>query len=115
MTAFIRSFFGPIGIIGGMVIEGVIAGLVIYFRKESKYKEALEENKTKIENAFKENEENIIRDFEIFRQDLKIELNKILEVLLKKIEFDKDEWEGVKKEYYVLKDKILKKLQTIKF
>lgn len=114
MTTFIGAFFGPIGIIGGLVIGGLISGLVLFFRKEKKYKDALEQNKNQIEKAFKENEENIIRDFGIFKQDLKIELDKKVEVLHKKLEFDKEEWENVKLEYKAMREKILKKLEKVK-
>ena len=115
ITSFIGSFFGPIGLIGGLVIGGAIVGLVSYFRKTSKYKEALEQTKSKIESSFKNNEECIIKDFEIFSQDLKIDLDKKIEILHKKIEFDREEWEQIKKEYYLMKDKIIKKLESVKF
>lgn len=75
----------------------------------------MEQTKSKIESSFKNNEECIIKDFEIFSQDLKIDLDKKIEILHKKIEFDREEWEQIKKEYYLMKDKIIKKLESVKF
>jgi len=109
VTSFIGSFFGPIGIVGGLVVGGLIGGLVNYFRKTSKYVEALEYSKPKIRESFNDNEKCIIRDFDKFRQDLNIEMMKKLEIFYKKIEFSKEEWEKVKAEYKILRDKTAKK------
>lgn len=40
LTTIIGSFFGLIGIIGGLIIGGVIAGFVNWLRKDRKYKDA---------------------------------------------------------------------------
>lgn len=114
LTTIIGSFFGHIGIIGGLIIGGVIAGFVNWLRKDRKYKDALDQTKNKIESSFLSNEEWILKDFEIFRQDLKIVLDKKFEILLKNIDFNKEELEKIKKEYNKLKDKAIKKLQPIK-
>lgn len=48
LTTIIGSFFGPIGIIGGLITGGVITGFVNCFRKNSKYKDALAQTRNKI-------------------------------------------------------------------
>lgn len=113
VTSFIGTFFGPIGLVGGLVVGGLIGGLVNYFRKTSKYEEALKSSKPKILESFNDNEKCIIRDFDKFRQDLNIEMRKKLEIFLKKIEFSKEEWEKIKAEYKILRDKTAKKCKEI--
>ena len=104
-TSFIGSFFGPIGIVGGLALGAIIGGLVSFFRKSSKYADSIEVAKPKIEESFKENEKNVLKDFDKFKTDLNIELRKKLEIIHKIIEFSDEEWEKIKREYYALKSK----------
>ena len=111
ITSFIGSFFGPIGIVGGLVVGGIIGGIVNYFRKSSKYADSISDSKPKIIESFSENEKCIINDFEKFRTDLNIELKKKLELFYKSILFSEEEWDNIKQEYQVLRQKTFVKLK----
>lgn len=86
LTTIIGSFYGPVGIIGGLIIGSVISGFMNWFRKDSKYKDALDQTKNKIESSFLSNEEW-----------MKIVFDKQVEILHKNIDFNKEEWEKIKK------------------
>lgn len=113
ITSFIGSFFGPIGIIGGLAVGALIGGFVFYFTKTNKYIESLEKTKPKIEETFTNNERSILKDFDKFKVDLNVELKKKLEIFDKSIEFNKEEMEKIKNQYYILKEKAMPKLKEI--
>lgn len=48
MTTLVGSFFGPLGIVAGLAVGGLISGIglaIRYFTKKRKYIKALEETK----------------------------------------------------------------------
>ena len=111
LTSFIGTFFGPIGIVGGFAIGGVVSALVVFFRKSGKYKDSLEASKPKVIDSFIQNEKCILNDFGKFRTDLNIEIRKKVELFYKNIEFSDEEWAKIRQEYRLLRQKTSNKLK----
>ena len=106
---------GPVGIIGGLAVGGIIFGvsyLVGIIRKEAKYKNSLEESKVKLEEEFKIIEITFINDFRCFKDSLLKELDIKVDIYHSKINnINEKEWEKIKKKYIIIKEKTKKKLQ----
>ena len=115
LTTFAGSFFGPVGIIGGLAVGGLIFGismLISFLRKESKYKDALVGSKAKLDEDFKNIQISFLNDFRCFKDSLLKELDIIVDVYHKRINnINYQEWEEIKKKYYIIKEKTKIKLQ----
>ena len=89
MTTLVGSFFGPLGIVAGIGVGGLITGIGFIIRaltKKSKYIKALEGTKTNMEQKFDDIESNFIKNFNSFKNTLIDELNVKNEVYLKGID-----------------------------
>lgn len=114
MTTLVGSFFGPLGVVAGVGVGGLITGIGFIIRKltkKSKYIKALEDTKTNIEQKFDDIESNFIKNFASFKNTLVNELIVKNEVYLKGIDnIPIPDWNKMIDEYNKRKKDIKNKL-----
>ena len=92
---------GPVGVIGGLAVGGIIFGisyLIGFLRKSTKYKNSLKESILKLEEEFKNIEITFINDFRCFKDSLLKELDIKVDVYHSRINnINNQEWEKIKK------------------
>jgi vacuolar-type H+-ATPase subunit H len=114
MTTLVGSFFGPLGIVAGVGVGGLITGIGFLIRKltkKSKYIKALEATKTNIEQKFDDTESNFIKNFASFKNTLVNELVVKNDVFLKGIDnIPIPDWNKMIEEYEKRKKDIKNKL-----
>ena len=117
-TTLIGSFFGPLGLVAGLGIGGIITGIGYFWRwytKDDKYKEALQKSKGGIISRFDEHENNFVNNFSSFKNSLLEELNVKNEVFHKTINdinISVPEWNKIQADYNSKKETIKNKLRV---
>ena len=117
LTTSVGALFGPLGIVAGLGVSAIIGTLSFFvykFRKASKYKEALSENKNDLVNKFDDMESAFTKDFNNFKNSLINELERLAEVIYGKINGDEiiKQWDEIRKEYGVIKEKTKNKINN---
>ena len=115
MTTLAGSFFGPMGIVAGLTVGGIISGigfLVGALTRKKKYIKAMEETKSSVSQKFDDIDSAFVSNFESFKNNLIKELNVKNEVELKGIDHMKiPDWNKMIQEYKVRKEDIQAKLK----
>lgn len=116
MTTLVGSFFGPLGIVAGLGVGGLITGigfLVRVFTRTKKYKKALEQTKSNIREKFDDIESSFLSKFGSFKNSLIEELKVKNEVYYKGIDHILiPNWNQMIKEYNERKTDIKAKLRS---
>ena len=114
MTTLVGSFFGPLGIVAGLAVGGIISTvgfLIGRFTKKKKYIEALEKTKSSISQKFDDIDSSFINNFDSFKNRLIEEMNVKNEIVLQGIDLmDIPDWNKMKEEYKERKADIQAKL-----
>lgn len=114
MTTLVGSFFGPLGIVAGLAVGGLITGigfLIGSLTKKKKYIKALEETKSVISQKFDDIDSSFINNFDSFKNKLIKEMNVKNEVGLQGIAHMKiPDWNKMRQEYKERKADIQAKL-----
>ena len=114
MTTLVGSFFGPLGIVAGLAVGGLITGvgfLIGKLTKKKKYIKALEETKSSISQKFDDIDSSFINNFDSFKNKLIEEMNVKNEVELQGIDHMQiPDWNKMRQEYKERKADIQAKL-----
>ena len=114
MTTLVGSFFGPLGIVAGLTVGGLITGVGFLIRaltRKKKYIKALEDTKTNISQKFDDIDSAFLSNFSNFKNNLIRELNTKNEVELQGIDHMAiPDWNKMTKEYKERKADIQVKL-----
>lgn len=115
-TTAASAIAGPVGVaigfgVGFSISLGTL--LVHYLRKETRYKKGLEDFQKKIEENFDESKKICLDNFESYKNEFFKVISNKLEVTLKLIDIDKKKWEEIQSNYYIKKEKILKKIKEL--
>ena len=114
MTTLVGSFFGPLGIVAGLAVGGLITGvgfLIGSLTRKKKYIKALEETKSSISQKFDDIDSSFINNFDSFKNKLIEELNVKNEVELQGIDHMQiPDWNKMRQEYKERKADIQAKL-----
>ena len=114
MTTLVGSFFGPLGIVAGLTVGGLITGVGFLIRaltRKKKYIKALEDTKTNISQKFDDIDSAFLSNFSNFKNNLIRELNTKNEVELQGIDHMAiPDWNKMTKEYKERKADIQAKL-----
>ena len=115
MTTLVGSFFGPLGIVAGLAVGGLITGvgfLIGSLTRKKKYIKALEETRSSISQKFDDIDSSFISNFDSFKNKLIEEMNVKNEVVLQGIAHMKiPDWNKMREEYKQRKADIQAKLE----
>ena len=112
------AFGGPVGIaIGFTVGLAITFGTLIshFVSKSKKYKEGVEKFEKELINNLNESEKNMINDFDIYKDKFFKDFNMSLQNLKFNVEHvDENKWAEIKNNYEIEKQKIMKRISSIK-
>ena len=114
-SALAGALLGPGGIAIGAGVGLIISvGTFIFhwFRKSKRYKDGIEESRSKLESKLEEYKITFSNDFKILRESIIEEMNIKVEILSKIItSIDKAKWEELKNNYSIQKNIIKEKIK----
>ena len=112
------AFGGPVGIAIGLGVGLAITfGTLIshFFGKSKKYKEGIEKFEKELINNLDDSEKNMLSDFDIYKDKFFKEFNMSLQNLKFNVDnVDEAKWQEIQNNYEIEKEKIMKRISTIK-